>query len=1095
MELAGHSGRDAAISIAAAQTPSFNELLDFLESLRRQGYDCGTEQYINTQNLLLTLAGRGQFPTDAKNLKTLLAPLICHSPKDQEQFYERFDEWLSRRGPFPSDGRPESTTEASDSAERWPGTHRWWLPRRAAYKVAAVLLVMGSLALLCYFIFPARSSHQVSGSVVDATSGLPIAGARILFADQEQRSDSKGGFVFDLPPSINGGLQSLTVEYAPYPTKTVEVNLDADTESLIITLGLPQPPTTGVAATPDQLQQSQASQFYQNNFLPIIFLICTLPLVVFCLWWLRRRRRQRKQMEKGQSAEGLKIENLLVKGLGDLLYRGSEFRHTIQELRRHRQTSSDELDINNTVDATVRNGGLPRLLFGSRKTSPEFLILVDRAGFDDQQARLQEELVRRLTEDGLYIDKYYFDRDPRVCYKNTQAPPRSLQELTVRHPEHYLVIFSDGAAFIHPLTGEPQRWLETLSLWPRRAILTPDAPGNWGYREWLLNNLQLNVLPATKEGLTALVDVIGTGTVKEIPIRDGARPYPQLLEDRPVRWLDRQPPGKAEIDELYSQLRKYLGPDTFEWLCACAVYPMLYWELTLYFGHVLISPPKTLDNRLLALVRLPWFRHGSMPDWLRLRLIDGMPLKREAHVRHAIQQLLITATENSASRIKLPYVFEEIKQVEVNQEKRKKLRDEIIKQPDNSPLRDYVFLRFLTRNKLAVVLPESLRRLLFPQGIYWLGLRTGVAFFIALMFSVAGARWAYAPLLSATSVTHPPPTPDVRTAQVTSSPSSPDASVDPNTNGNVNTSDTFDAPSNANRNTTVGGANAPSGTATPKSASADTTTEDERIMETVKRADTPGASASDRKAAAEAYIARGNLYRDAGSPILYKYAYADYKQALKYDPSNREAKEKMDEIGSIYQSMGRPLPTATPDPRISYTAVIGGIQGSPQVKREGESQLIPATVGMSLSSSDILVLSNEATKVTVICRDGAEREYNSRASMQIRVACATSTPPSTENIVLEFTMNRVSGSGGTTRQFPSVLVNVRTRGSDGKDVQGLQIWCVPKALINKSSYYRRFPTLSSPTSLELSEGDYVFWATQGANDTPISNRVSVQVRY
>jgi tetratricopeptide (TPR) repeat protein len=92
-------------------------------------------------------------------------------------------------------------------------------------------------------------------------------------------------------------------------------------------------------------------------------------------------------------------------------------------------------------------------------------------------------------------------------------------------------------------------------------------------------------------------------------------------------------------------------------------------------------------------------------------------------------------------------------------------------------------------------------------------------------------------------------------------------------------------------------------------ALANTAEQDARIEKAAAKADAPGASAADRKAAAEAYLARGNVYRDAGNPRLYKFALGDYRRVLRYDPSNREAKEKMDEIVNIYQSMGRPVPT------------------------------------------------------------------------------------------------------------------------------------------------------------------------------------------
>jgi len=95
---------------------------------------------------------------------------------------------------------------------------------------------------------------------------------------------------------------------------------------------------------------------------------------------------------------------------------------------------------------------------------------------------------------------------------------------------------------------------------------------------------------------------------------------------------------------------------------------------------------------------------------------------------------------------------------------------------------------------------------------------------------------------------------------------------------------------------------------------ADTAELDARIKKAAEKAKAPGASAADKKAAADAYLARGNVYYSAGQPRLYKYALADFRQVLKYDPENGEAKEKVDTIVSIYQSMGRPVPEVSPEP-------------------------------------------------------------------------------------------------------------------------------------------------------------------------------------
>jgi hypothetical protein len=89
----------------------------------------------------------------------------------------------------------------------------------------------------------------------------------------------------------------------------------------------------------------------------------------------------------------------------------------------------------------------------------------------------------------------------------------------------------------------------------------------------------------------------------------------------------------------------------------------------------------------------------------------------------------------------------------------------------------------------------------------------------------------------------------------------------------------------------------------------DTAALDEKIDKLEAKVKAGSATAADKKALADVYLQRANTYRDAGSPRLYKFALGDYRRVLRYDPANAEAKAKMDEIISIYNSMGRPVPT------------------------------------------------------------------------------------------------------------------------------------------------------------------------------------------
>lgn len=130
------------------------------------------------------------------------------------------------------------------------------------------------------------------------------------------------------------------------------------------------------------------------------------------------------------------------------------------------------------------------------------------------------------------------------------------------------------------------------------------------------------------------------------------------------------------------------------------------------------------------------------------------------------------------------------------------------------------------------------------------------------------------------------------------------------------------ATANANTNATANRAPAvtsahsektPAANAETKKSSFDTKELDEKIEKAEEKAKASGASTAEKKTAAEAYLARANVYYEAGQPRLYKFALRDFKRVLLYQPDNEEAKEKMDMIVSIYKQMDRPVPEVGDD--------------------------------------------------------------------------------------------------------------------------------------------------------------------------------------
>jgi hypothetical protein len=118
-----------------------------------------------------------------------------------------------------------------------------------------------------------------------------------------------------------------------------------------------------------------------------------------------------------------------------------------------------------------------------------------------------------------------------------------------------------------------------------------------------------------------------------------------LLEERPMRWIMSSPPTQVEQDELVLHLERALSKTEWRWVAACAVYPQVVWQLTLYLGESLRGDHKqqrTFVDQLITVGRLPWFRLGSIPLWIRERLTRLMDESEYRKVERALAELLMT---------------------------------------------------------------------------------------------------------------------------------------------------------------------------------------------------------------------------------------------------------------------------------------------------------------------------------------------------------------------------------------------------------------------------------------------------------------------
>jgi hypothetical protein len=812
-----------------SQLLSHDDLADLGMTLREAGYSVGPEECIAAQRLMVTLAAEGARFSDRQGLRSWLAPIFCASATEQANFGAHYEDWLRRRGKtLPSSDESQSVVTAEGTSAQ-AGSKA---PRQTSgiRQLIAVLVLLAAVSGAVYGghkVIHELVRRTLHVEVIDHTSS-PQRAPTLTFQGKPVPTDSNGGFtlnfrLLDLPAQVvvqKDGIESVH-----------EINADNYNQALYLLLGPEEkaPPSTTnptrldltdqeadvlrqsiLASAPAKTDSTRSlsitERFVVLHYRELSAVAILFPLLILGLWMLWTHL-PRLQLIRWKSQAEINLDALRVQGSGTEFFTSPGFRRIAQQLRRHRLVQSTDLDADRTVLESAGRGGWFTPVYLLRKRLPDYLILIDRAGFRDFHGRLIEDFVRNLRSGRVEIDGYDFYSDPRVFSKGTATAPGSmarqgarsaaigtekgrassktapsvlaaspasnkspsqarfsLEELLARHPTHNVLIFSDGSGFFSSLTGKLQPWAERFAQWNFRALLVPEhvAVDPSDFRTRMLQDSGFLILSATEKGLSTAVEVLDGGEARRIDVarpqsRGPAADFPPLLRGEELRWLSDLAPRPSQVSLLIGQLRVYLGEETFAWLCACAVYPELLWDLTLYLGNDLnILGPD--ERRLAMLLNLPWFRHSGMPDWLRERLTAAMTPDELDAVRQALWRLLDTAMERPLDGFELSYATGKDRRPARlgfwKRWQRRLLSNFLRTAPSTSALRDYVFISVLSGRKpgKGVPIPDALRRLFAHLGEPrrpWLQIATAV-----LTSAIAGAvMYHYRPVPSVLSNT------------------------------------------------------------------------------------------------------------------------------------------------------------------------------------------------------------------------------------------------------------------------------------------------------------------------------------------------------
>ena len=642
----------------------------FLDRLHDDGYGIGVRERLLAHALLARCAESGDLPADPGDRLRLLEPLLSRDEHEQRRFEGIVTTFLRQPPPVPDDGG-------------WTGiggvtrVRRW---RRIAL-LALVLLLAGIAALVWWRQrVPSPAEETIAGPGPDTVS---------------------------VPDTT---LVPDTATVGPVSPIYVPVGTFPDSAELA--------PARG-SAVPAAVRWGLGG-------------LGVLLALAVAAWWVRRRNRV-TYLQSIRTDEELEEHVLRDRDAVSLPIPDATVRPASRMLRQRIAGSREVLDLRATLHATMRAGGALAARFRALQQTPEYLVLVDRVSARDHQAAFHELLVGALGRYGVAVDLFYYDGSPaRGCWRpraghEADGPGGgrslvSVAQLSNRYGGHRLLVFGDAACAFQAVSGRPAPWTRHVGPFPSRAWFSPLPVVSWGAAEAGVDGLGFLALPAQPESLEALAEWLASDRATLRADEDWPGAYPPSLRGGAAEWVARQsPPPEEAMEDLLFELRGYLGPLRFQWLCACAVFPAVSWPLTLSLGREVLggggpADPAALARGVAALGALPWFRYGRMPAWLREALLDRVDPAQEARLRGVVERRLAAAMEDGPG----------VTLAEVAVRRRRMLAWFGRR---TGMARDVVLAGFLEKglpSRLAQRMPRPLQRLLFRDGRSLYGLRPGV---------------------------------------------------------------------------------------------------------------------------------------------------------------------------------------------------------------------------------------------------------------------------------------------------------------------------------------------------------------------------------
>lgn len=245
------------------------------------------------------------------------------------------------------------------------------------------------------------------------------------------------------------------------------------------------------------------SEAYQ----PLRIALLLIPLFGAAGWLLLRWRWRRELLAINRGEAGFDLLDLGARAFGTDLFASRSLAQTAQHWRRHRRLGISALDLRRTVEATIARGGLFTPVTSTRPLSPRYLLLIEEESRHDHIARLIDNIVDRLSREGVWVEVYYHHGSLRNLRARSDHVERftDLARIVAEPVSSIVVLVGSGKSLFDPATNRIDRFaLSELKRWPRRAFLSTTPINQWGDRELALLHRGFALGTARERGFAAM---------------------------------------------------------------------------------------------------------------------------------------------------------------------------------------------------------------------------------------------------------------------------------------------------------------------------------------------------------------------------------------------------------------------------------------------------------------------------------------------------------------------------------------------------------------------------------------------------------------